>query len=356
MKKVVFITNYFGNGGAAAVMKSIITKLKDTYDIKLISFIDDDKKYDIPSGVDYIRLNSKMKLSKLEKLKSILKLRKILKSEKDSIIISFEYFVNIRTIISAIGLKSRVIISERNDPSRVGNNIRYLRNFIYRFSDVLVCQTEDAKKYFPSYIKKKTFIILNPLNPDLPTAYNGVREKVIVNFCRLEKQKNLKMLIDSFDIVYKKYPDYKLNIYGDGKEKDELLKYIKSKKSKNNIVIFPFNKKIHEKVKKSAVFVSSSDYEGLSNSMLEAMAIGLPTFCTDCPCGGARMVIKDGYNGILVPVGDVKKMKDAMLSVLDNSNYSLKLSINSRKIKEELSLDNICDLWIRCIEGDIEHD
>ena len=57
-----------------------------------------------------------------------------------------------------------------------------------------------------------------------------------------------------------------------------------------------------------------------------------------------------------MPVGDVKKMTDAILSVLDNSKYSLKLSTNSRKIKEELSLNNVCDLWIKCIEGDYEYD
>ena len=70
------------------------------------------------------------------------------------------------------------------------------------------------------------------------------------------------------------------------------------------------------------MFVSSSDFEGLSNSMLEAMAMGIPTICTDCPCGGAKMVIENGINGLLTPVGDKDELSAAMQQVADNSQIA----------------------------------
>ena len=82
---------------------------------------------------------------------------------------------------------------------------------------------------------------------------------------------------------------------------------------------------ILEKVAPCYMYVSSSDFEGISNSMLEALGMGLPTVVTDCPVGGARMVINSGENGILVPVGDTKAMYEAMRSILKDPALAAQL-------------------------------
>ncbi|KAA2318184.1 glycosyltransferase, partial [Bacteroides caccae] len=92
--------------------------------------------------------------------------------------------------------------------------------------------------------------------------------------------------------------------------------------------------------------VSTSDFEGLSNSMLEALSMGLPTICTDCPCGGARMVIEDGVNGFLIPVNNQKSLVDKMLLIAGSSELTIKLSNNALKINNKLNVDNICKQWI----------
>ena len=84
--------------------------------------------------------------------------------------------------------------------------------------------------------------------------------------------------------------------------------------------------------------------------MLEAMAIGLPTICTDCPAGGARAVIKDHENGILTPVGDVEALAYAMCEVADNPELAEKLSYNGTKIRQDLSTDNIIIEWMKLID------
>lgn len=98
------------------------------------------------------------------------------------------------------------------------------------------------------------------------------------------------------------------------------------------------------------IHVSSSDYEGISNSMLEALAIGLPCICTDCPVGGAKMVIKNNINGILIPVGDQKALEQKMILLAENDELIEKLSQNAVKIRTKLSISNIADEWISFIE------
>ena len=79
-----------------------------------------------------------------------------------------------------------------------------------------------------------------------------------------------------------------------------------------------FSKDVGIRLKGASDFVSSSDFEGMSNSMLEAMAIGLPTICTDCPSGGAREIIQHHENGILVPIKNIDALCSAMTEVADN--------------------------------------
>ena len=346
LKKIIFVTNYFGNGGAATVMKSIINHLnKAEYSVILISFLDDQNKYDVPENVTYISLTNKMRLGRFEKWKCILKLREILKKEQSATVISFEYFINMRTILAHLFLKSKLVVSERNDPSRSGNDKRLIRNVLYRFASILVCQTNDAKNYFPSVIQIKTIVIPNAIRSDLPEPYVGIRKKKIVTFCRVEKQKNLPMMIDAFQIFHEKYPDYQLEIYGDGSEKKNVIQYTIDSKLDQYVMFYDFKKNLHRGILDYSMFVSTSDFEGISNSMLEAMAIGLPTICTDCPCGGASMAIEDGVNGFLSPVGDGKSFAEKMIYLVSHPDLMEKFSKNYYMVKEKFDSEKIYNEW-----------
>ena len=352
-KEIVFISNFFGDGGAARVL-SVLTGefVKQGYKITLCSYSQSDKdEYKNADGVEHIKFNLRRKNKIAKRIERISVLRKELKKHKAATVVAFEYFVNMQTIVACFGLKNKIIISERNDTASMGGKFptSLLRNILYRFCDCLVCQTPDAKAYFPKAIQKKSVIIPNPIKEGLPSAFSGEREKKIINFCRLEKQKNLPLLIDAFELFLKKQDEYALHIYGDGREKTNLEEYIISKGMERRVFLHKATFDVHEKVLKAAMFVSSSDYEGLSNSMLEAMGIGLPVVCTDCPCGGARMVINDHENGILVRTGDAKALSEAMLEIVNDDVLSWKLSENAVKIKEELSVQKILCEWEKLI-------
>ena len=88
----------------------------------------------------------------------------------------------------------------------------------------------------------------------------------------------------------------------------------------------------------------------MSNSMIEAMAIGLPVVCTDCPAGGARAVIKNRENGLLVPIKDEEALFEAMSEIAKNPNLGKTLSLNASKIRCEQSADVIAEKWLELIE------
>ena len=250
-----------------------------------------------------------------------------------------------------MALKDRkfpLILSERNDPARfpAEKSMKLLRDFVYKQCEGLVYQTAGAKEYFDNIVTCKTTIICNPITASLPKRFEGKREHRIVNFCRIEPQKNLKLAIDAFDLIRDEFPDYTLEFYGDGSQKQELKRYADTLQFGDRVIFHGYSSCIHEKIIKASLFISTSDYEGISNSMLEAMAIGLPTICTDCPPGGARSVISDGENGILVPVGNVEKLAEAMRKVLKNDSIQNKLSVKASLLAELLKPNIIAEKWI----------
>ena len=253
----------------------------------------------------------------------------------------------------------KVIISERNDPRQSLSSKTSFAFFrtMYPKADEMVFQSPDAMQWYRENTSVKGRVIFNPIKSDLPERFIGERKKKIVNFCRISGQKNLHLLVNAFELFSKEYSDYELYIYGNavgnGAEGyiDSVKEAIERLACKDSIHILPAQKRIHSLIRDYAMFVSSSDFEGMSNSMLEAMAIGLPAICTDCPAGGARAIIKDHENGILVPVNDVQALANAMKEVVGNSKLAEKLSVNGTKLREELSVDKIVNQWMEIING-----
>ena len=235
----------------------------------------------------------------------------------------------------------------RNDPTKFFNSglKKILRNLVYWDADKIVFQTPDARDYFCQKIREHGVLIPNPVKSGLPYWNEEKHRKEVVVACRLAKQKNLFMLLDAFRIVWEKRQDYKLSIYGEGELKEALVKYAEQLGISEAVKFHGFSSEIHKIMAESAIYVSSSDYEGISNSMLEALAIGIPAVCTDCPVGGARMYIRDGENGYLIPVGDADVMADRMLALMEDKKLGESFSKESVKIREELTDDRIFGMW-----------
>lgn len=253
---------------------------------------------------------------------------------------------NIAMLMAAKGLPVKTVFCERNNPVRpdMPANIMKIRDRISRRCKAAVFQTEEERDYY-TWLRCDTAVIPNPLKEGLPEPFTGQRRKEIVNFCRLNKQKNIPLLLDAFEMLTKEHPDYKLRIYGRGEEKENLIALAQKKGLDNSVFFEDFAPDIHDRILDSAMFAFTSDYEGLSNSMLEALAIGLPCVCTDCDGGGARMMIRDHVNGILVPVGDVQAVYNGMKEIIENPTLANQMSAEASKIRDQLSKSRIADCW-----------
>lgn len=253
---------------------------------------------------------------------------------------------NIAMLMAAKGLRVKTVFCERNNPVRpdMPANIMKIRDRITRRCDAAVFQTQDQRDYY-TWLKCPSAVIPNPLKEGLPEPFVGRRRKEIVNFCRLNKQKNIPLLIEAFELLLREHPDYTLRIYGRGDEKDNLIALTKEKGLEKTVFFEDFASDVHGRIRDAAMYVCSSDFEGLSNSMLEALAIGLPCVCTDCDGGGARMMIRDHENGILTPVGDAQALYRGMKEIIENPELAQRFSVEAAKVREELSIDAIADQW-----------
>lgn len=305
--------------------------------------------YEIPEGVEVV---DELAGSAVNPIQQIAFIRRVMKSNPGAIFISFLPHQNMYTLLASTGLPNRVVISVRNDPrfDFPGNYmLQKIRNILYRKATSIVFQTKAQRELFPQALQDRGEVILNPVSAMVPEPYIGTRRKAIVTSGRLEEQKNHGMTIRAFAKFHKRHPDYVLEVFGEGSLESELKQLAKSLGVADVVHFKGFSQDAIEYVRTASVFVMSSRYEGLSNSMIEAMCMGVPTVCTRCLGGGAEAVIKSDLNGKLVDVDDVNAEARALSALVDDEDLARRISVQAARLRDELSLDNIGEAWRRLI-------
>ena len=354
-REVCFIMPSLEGGGAERVTSILCNRfVEDGYRVTIYLLDRAGVEYSLDERitVDKSLISNKRGLSRA--IRRIAGIRKVMLQKPDAQYISFISMHNLYTMLAAIGIKRDIIVSERLDPQKSIPDYAFLhklRNILYSKAKNVVFQTPDAMSFFPETIQRKGLIIVNPLKENLPDQYSGIRRKAVVTFARLEQQKNYPLLIEAFEKFSKIHPDYTLEIYGKGIMEETLKQMVVSKNLEDKVQFLGFCSSVHTQTLDAAMFVLPSDYEGLSNSMLEAMAIGLPVICTDCPPGGARMMIQNKENGLLTSVGDVESLCQAMCYMADNPDRAQEMGQEATKVREKLSLDAICTQWENLIDA-----
>ena len=358
MSKLIVNTGSLMSGGAERVLSILSTPFADSYDsVEYVLWLD--ARYpDI-----FYKIDPRVKITKISEAShstgifSHLKwFRYHIKEEKPDAILAFMVMINFSVMVSMLFCRFPLYLAERNDPRFFGRNkwLRKLINVMYGFPNVrrVIMQTENNRSYFSKKIKKKTDVIYNPIVMDEKYIGCSVREnkeKRIVSVARLEKQKHQHILIRAFSSFLESHPDYTLTFYGDGSIRGE-LEYLCEDLGISSKVFFPGRTKdVYNSIKNASMFIMTSEYEGMSNSLIEAMCLGLP--CISTKVSGATDLIRNGENGILIDVDDVIALTEAMSTLAENAEFAYKLSINAAKTYQKLKSDIIAKQWINCLKN-----
>ncbi|MCR5503137.1 MAG: glycosyltransferase [Lachnospiraceae bacterium] len=374
MSKILFHLNTLSQGGAERVVSNLANEFvkglpgassKTPDEILVATEWFGEDEFPLDERVRRIHAGLKKSDEKRSRFSKAVRrfryLRELVKKENPDVVVAFCDKAIYRTLIATTGLKTPIIICVRTDP--VGHYDRpmdrILGPFFYPRAKGAVFQTEGQRDFFPDYLGRISTIILNPVN-DRYFLTDDLKERqknqtdTIVQHARLVDFKNQPMLIDAFMKVHEKHPEFDLKIYGPDSEdgtKEILERKIAEYHAESFIHLMGGSDEIEKEVPKAKIYAFSSDWEGLPNALLEAMAMGMPIVATDCPCGGPRTVMKDHESGILVPIKDPDAMAKGLLTLIEDPELALRMAEGARKIRELTNSATVVSLWREYIES-----
>lgn len=341
--KISFFIGGMTRGGAERVISILANHYSDLgWNVDIVLLLEDRVDYILNDDINIVNMVIKGSYIKAAP-KWLLNIRKYLKARKPDRIVSFVGRINILVLTAKLGLKIKTVISERNDPKHDGRGklITTYGNLIYRTADCIVYQTQYEKSCFPKNLEKKSRIIVNPVS--VKTQAHDTQKHCVVTAGRLLPQKNQALLIDAVSKLKDKYPDIHLTIYGDGNLKEQLESHVKRLGLEDNVNLPGNVQDLHERIASAEIFVMTSEFEGLSNALIEAMMIGLPCITTDYP--GSDEVIKDGYNGLVTPRNDVRAMSEAIEKLFTNTDLKNEILVNSKTESKRYMSEEVLKKW-----------
>ena len=359
-KKYLFVIPSLSKGGAERVVSILASELiEQQKEAIVITHFKVENEYLVNSEVKVICLSDlqeseyRAKMSPLYLLKLAKRLRKVIYKENPDYIIPFLWTTCVRVDIALIGseYKKRVIQTVRNNPYIFPKNniMKRYRDYLVNKSYLTIVQNEEQKKYFSTDLHEKIKILQNPVSKELLSInYDKSNDEIhIVGVGRLEEQKNFSLLIKAFKNVWDKHPNSRLHIYGEGTLREKLQQEIHDMHLSQVAILHGRSNNYSEMYGGTSIFVLSSNFEGMPNTLLEAMAVGIPCISTNCPTGPSD-IIRDGENGFLVEVGDYDMVFEKICKIIEDKNIAKEIGENAKKfIYENYSSEKIA---LRLIE------
>lgn len=211
--------------------------------------------------------------------------------------------------------------------------------------DKVVVLTNEEAAYWPEL---SNCMVINNFLTFYPEENSPCTSNEVIAVGRYSHQKGFDMLINAWEIVAKRNPDWILKIYGEGNREDLNNLIIKYKISDSCFLKHPTSD-IANRYLESSIYVLSSRFEGMPMVLLEAIASGLPVVSFDCPCG-PKDIINHEVDGILVKSGNIEELADKICYLIENENIRKEMGLEARKNAERFKIEHISLLWKNLFE------
>ncbi len=347
---LVLVISSLKRGGAERVATTLANAWVGRGEAVTIVTLDEEEKKPVFQLASDVRL---LHISKgrgpLDMLMLIWQLRQQLITLKPSYVISFLYKINVITLLSAIGLKTPVVVAEHNYPGNISVTAawRFWRAYTYPWSHRLITLTQRALEYFPKELQSNGCVIENPLAPEFfDCQWLGSKGEIrqLVAMGSLSKQKGFDLLLRAFAKVTTTHKEWKLTIWGEGDCRSE-LEELRGELALGEQVELPGMTEDSAAVfMASDLFVSSSRWEGFPCTIQEAMACQLPVVAFDCPTG-PRELIKDGNNGFLVPNGKVDELASTLSRLMEDEDTRRTIGRAASSASKPFEVSEILKKW-----------
>ena len=359
-KKLVFVIPELSTGGAERILAWLASYFvgKEEYIVIVISLASS------PLKGPFHQINNQVELTylKLDKQSSnvfdglinniwrLNKLRAEFRKESPDLVIAFIHKAGIWSLLSSIGLKIPIIVSERTNPYRqnLAKSWVILRKVLYPLARAIVVQTSAAADYFPKRLRHKLFIIPNPVIPKINQVQH-TEVKTITGVGRLAPEKCFDVLINAFSMLAPIFPEWNLKIWGEGPDRNRLQSLIEQCGLQERAFLSGLTKPDQYWEDETGIFVLSSRFEGFPNVLGEAMAAGLPVVACDCS-SSVREIVDDDNSGLIIDVDDVSQMTNALESLMRDYIVREKLGRNARNSIARFDPDQIILHWESLIE------
>lgn len=277
---------------------------------------------------------------------SVWTIRQTIKQLAPDVVISFQGQLSVMTVVACKGLGVPVIGAERTHPGEyyIGRGWEQVRKLVYPWLASLVLQTNRGAKWAAREFGASVTTIANPVLSSVDVDHTAGSRKTVIGAGALTPGKGFDKLIVAFERLSKELPEWDLVIYGEGLMRTQLESMV-AQMGLDSRVHLPGNvEDLGQRLVEGNLFVLSSLAEGFPNVLGEAMARGLPAVAFDCPSGPAD-IVRHGKDGLLVPLGDIEKLAEAMGTLMGDDKLRARFASKAGDVVERFSLNTILDKW-----------
>lgn len=377
IKKISIIALHLGFGGVENSICSLANMLCDNYNVEIISTYKllDKPAFELNGNINIKYLLTDLKPNR-EELKTALKnkniinfIKEIRKSLKILFLKKYLMIKQIKKLDSDIVITTRDIhnrwvgkyapkniIKIATEHNHHNNNTKYVNKIIHSLKniDYLIPVSQELTNFYKEKLKStRTKVIYIPHALDsFPDVVSNLESKNIISVGRLVKEKGYLDLIDVFETVYKNNHQWKLNIVGDGTEKELIQKKIKENGLEKNIILHGVKSKdeLAKIYLNSSIYVMTSYTESFGLVLIEAESYGIPLIAFDS-AQGANEIIDNNINGYLISNRNKTEMSNKIIELIKDVNLRQQLGLNGRIISEQYKKQNIKNIWINFLKN-----